>query len=389
MTERLYYTDSYLSYVKARIIDSHPSQNLVYLDRTPFYPSSGGQPHDLGTISGQDVVDVIDEGERVAHRLSGPVEGDNVECQIQWERRYDHMQQHTGQHVLSAVWMELYAIRTLSFHMGAEVSSIELEIKELSNEQLERVEERTNLIAREGRAVSISFEDSSAVNGLRSPTARKGLLRMVTIDGVDRNACGGTHVSSTCEIAPVQLRRTERIRGNMRLEFVCGARAERRTRTDYRIAAELARLNGVSIEDLPGSVGKLRTRLNEADKERSRLVEEIGRLEASVLSSTVIPSQADGMHRVHLEVAAIDDGARSKAQTFASNSRSIALITATAQPGVLIACAPDCGLNVGTILRSALAAAGGRGGGTATFAQGNLSDADTVKALRAQLGFEA
>jgi alanyl-tRNA synthetase len=108
MTERLYYTDSYLSYVKARIVENSRAENIVYLDRTAFYPTSGGQPHDLGTIAGQPVIEVLDEGERIAHRTAGPVDGDTVDCQIDWARRYDHMQQHTGQHILSAVWLELF-----------------------------------------------------------------------------------------------------------------------------------------------------------------------------------------------------------------------------------------------------------------------------------------
>lgn len=386
MTERLYYTDSYLSYVRARVVDADPSSNLVYLDRTAFYPTSGGQPHDLGTISGQAVLEVVDEGDRIAHRTAGPVTGGNVECHIDWERRYDHMQQHTGQHLLSAVWAELFGIPTVSFHMGEDSSTIELATKDLSEDRIEKAEQRANRLAREGRAVSISFDDSSGAIGLRKPTERSGLLRIVTIDGLDRSACGGTHVASIGEVSPIQIRRTEKIRGNTRLEFVCGNRAERRTRRDFRIASELGRLSGVGIDDLPEAVGKLRSRLADADKERMRLAHEIARLEASALYTQTEPG-SDGVRRVFLEVPAIDDGARSKAQAFAAHPKSLVLMTGVEHPGVAIACSPDAGLNAGAILREGLAETGGRGGGTATFAQGNVSDAKLTALLRNKLGF--
>lgn len=386
MTERLYYTDSYLSYVKARVVDADASGSVVYLDRTAFYPTSGGQPHDLGTISGQPVLEVMDEGERIAHRTAGPVKAETVECQIDWERRYDHMQQHTGQHVLSAVWSELFSIPTVSFHMGEESSTIELQTKQLSEEQIQRAEQRANRLVREGRAVSVSFDNSPDPEGLRKPSTRSGPLRIVVIDGLDRSACGGTHVSSIGEVAPILIRRTEKIRGNVRLEFVCGQRAERRARQDYRIAAELSRLNGVGIDDLPESAAKLRIRLAEAEKERLRLSQEIGRLEASVLYANVKPG-ADGVRRVTLEVPAIEDAARSKAQAFAAQPRAIALMTGASHPGVLIACSVDCGLNAGVILRNVMAEAGGRGGGTATLAQGNMADSRVISLLRETLGF--
>ncbi|MCU1294739.1 MAG: alanyl-tRNA synthetase [Bryobacterales bacterium] len=388
MTERLYYTDSYLSYVKARVVDADPAANILYLDRTPFYPTSGGQPHDLGTISGQPVLEVIDEGQRIAHRTAVPVSENMVECQIEWARRYDHMQQHTGQHVLSAVWMELFSIPTKSFHIGAENSTVELGARDLTDEQIERAEQRANQVAREGRLVSVSFDDSQMVTGLRKPSGRDGLLRIVTIDGLDRSACGGTHVGSTAEVVPIQIRRTEKIRGNVRLEFVCGARAERRARQDYRIVAELARLTAVGLDDLPEAVNKLRVRLTEVEKDKVRLSHEVGRLEATILSTETRPSE-DGIRRVALNVLTIDDAARVKAQTFVSHTKSVLLMTSTSQSGVLVACSADSGLNAGAILRDALAQTGGRGGGTATLAQGNVSDPTLTALLEEALGFSS
>src|SRR5215472_6350032 len=127
MTERLYYTDSYLRSFTAQIVDLAGDGRTAYLDRTAFYPTSGGQPFDLGSVAGAAVIDVIDEGERVAHRLASPVEPGAAACEVDWTRRFDHMQQHTGQHLLSAVLEESFGLKTVSFHLGGESSSIDVE----------------------------------------------------------------------------------------------------------------------------------------------------------------------------------------------------------------------------------------------------------------------
>ena len=178
MTQRLYYDDCYLRDFHARVIDSADGGRRVYLDRTAFYPTSGGQPFDLGTIGGAAVREVVDEEERIAHVLESPVTGD-VEARIDWDRRYDHMQQHTGQHLLSAVLIEQFDITTVSFHMGAVTSTIDVDTADLSMARIERAEERCAEIAGEARPVSISYEDSSA--------RRSGLAESV---GAGRRPCG-------------------------------------------------------------------------------------------------------------------------------------------------------------------------------------------------------
>ena len=162
MTERLYYQDCYLREFRAQVVDTADDGRRVYLDRTAFYPTSGGQPFDTGTLGGAMVIDVIDEGDRIAHVLDAPIPAGEVAARIDWARRFDHMQQHTGQHLLSAVWEELFHIPTLSFHMGAESSNIELGAPSLSARQMEQVEERCAEIMREGRAVAIGFDDDAS-----------------------------------------------------------------------------------------------------------------------------------------------------------------------------------------------------------------------------------
>src|SRR4051812_18652406 len=158
-TARSYYEDAYTHAFEARVVDKTEDGRRVYLDKTYFYPTSGGQPHDTGVLSGASVTDVVDEGERIAHVLSEPIESDLVQARIDWNRRFDHMQQHSGQHLLSAVLLEFFGFETLSFHMGAEVSTIELGTKDLAPEQIVRAEERVNEVVRAAVPLLVSFED--------------------------------------------------------------------------------------------------------------------------------------------------------------------------------------------------------------------------------------
>jgi alanyl-tRNA synthetase len=329
------------------------------------------------------VLDVQDEDGRIAHVLTTPIEAEQVEGTIDWPRRYDHMQQHTGQHLLSAVLVELFGFQTVSFHMGSEVSTIELRTGDFTEWQAEQAEERANQLVREARPVRIEFESADAVEGLRKPSQRSGKLRIVEIEGVDRSACGGTHVRSTAEAGPIQIRRQEKLRGNIRIEFVCGERAVRRARQDFRIALELARQAAAPIDTLPEHYGNLRQRLIEAEKERQRLAIELAKQEGAALYAET-PAGPDGLHRRVLEMPGIDESARAKAQAFTAQGRGLLLVIGTEQNNVLLACSADSGLNAGAGLKQVLSATGGRGGGSATLAQGTLPE-DGIAMLKKQL----
>ena len=382
MTERLYYTDCYLQKFRARVVEASHDGCRVYLDRSAFYPASGGQPHDLGFVEGQPVVEVVDEEDRIAHVVASPVLSSLVDCAVDWPRRYDHMQQHTGQHLLSAVWRELFGFPTLSFHMGGEVSTIELGAGELRDSQIDAAEARANAIVREARPVTIGFTEAEAVEGLRKPSAREGTIRIVEIEGLDRSACGGTHVRSTAGTGPIQMRRVEKIRGNIRIEFVCGERALRRAKADYRICSELSRVAGASVDALPEAVSSLRSRLTAAEKEKQRLESEVARFEGVALYRQ-IDASLDGIRRIRLEVPIINDAVRAKLQAFAGQGRALAIAVGPA--GVLIACSENSGFNAGAIVKAALP----RGGGSATLAQASLPDLSFVVQLEEALGFGA
>jgi len=237
MTSRLYYTDSYVTAFDALITDVSRDGQRVYLDRSAFYPTSGGQPFDVGSLGGATVADVVDEADRVAHVLAAPLTGhgvgDAVRGEVDWRRRFDHMQQHTGQHLLSAVFDDLFGYQTVSVHFGADRSSLDLDVGTIDTGRLGMAERRANEIVWENRPVAVSFEDAATATGLRKPPPREGRLRIVTIDALDRSACGGTHVRATGEIGAITLRGTERVRKQTRVEFLCGARVIRRARADF------------------------------------------------------------------------------------------------------------------------------------------------------------
>ena len=253
MTERLYYLDSYCRSFRGQVVEASEDGLTVYLDRTAFYPASGGQPADAGSIAGRAVLDVVDEGERIAHRLSAPLAIGEADCAVDWQRRFDHMQQHSGQHLLSAVFEELFSLHTVSFHLGADSSTIDLDGGTVEPRTVLEAERRANQVVFENRPLAVQFEDAAAASDLRKASEREGTLRIVSIQDLDRSACGGTHVRSTGEIGPILIRKIEKVRETTRVEFVCGGRAVRRARADFEALTAAAQLFSVSVDDLPAA----------------------------------------------------------------------------------------------------------------------------------------
>jgi alanyl-tRNA synthetase len=382
MTERLYYSDCYLREFPARVVEISDDGRRVFLDRTAFYPTSGGQPFDIGTLGGIAVREVLDEGDRVAHLLDAPLATGEVTGEIDWTRRFDHMQQHTGQHLLSAVFEELFAISTVSFHMGSVLSTIDISAAALEAKQVERVEERCAEIVAEARPVMITFEDASRDLGLRKASERTGTLRIVSIEGLDRSACGGTHLRSTAEIGPLQIRKLEKIRGTMRVEFVCGLRALRAARSDFRLLSELSRTLSAPFDDVPELVAAQIEKAKALEKASLRLSTELAKREGGELHHATAPGE-DGIRRV-VQKGVIDDAVRARAQAFIAGGKAVFLAVSEDPPSVLLAASADSGLHAGNRVKEAVAAAGGRGGGNQTLAQGSVPAA-ALKDLVASL----
>ncbi len=376
MTERIYYNDSYRRLFRARIEEVSPDGRAVYLNQTAFYPSSGGQPFDIGMLGGARVVDVVDEGERIAHIVEGAagVPSEDVEGAIDWDRRFDHMQQHTGQHLLSATFVDVLGAATLSFHLGDTVSTIELNIPALDAEAAARVERRTNERVMEAHPVTVAFRDASDDLGLRKATERTGMVRLVEIEGLDRSACGGTHVRSTAEIGCVLLRRQEKIRGRVRIEFVCGYRALKAAGEDFATLSEAARVLAMPAREVPAGALALKQRLEEAEKARRKLAGEFATARG-LRAWEETPASKDGKKRRVVRAAAIDDEVRAEATAFTSRPGALYLALCEAPSAVLLAVSEDVRPAAGERVKQALAELGGRGGGSARMAQASLSDA--------------
>ncbi len=376
MTERLYYHDSYLSEFRARVVDASPDRQRIYLDRTAFYPTSGGQPFDTGQLDGRTVIEVIDEGDRIAHVLSEGLTASEVEGHINLSRRFDHMQQHTGQHLLSAVLLEMFGAPTVSFHLGAESSTIDV-TGAPEPAQLREAERRANQIVFENRPVTISFQHSSEDLGLRKPTEREGEVRIISIQDLDRSACGGTHVRTTGEIGPILLRKLDRIRGNLRIEFLCGGRAIARARADFDALSEIARIFSAPLDDAPAMVEAQREKLQESDRVRRRLAGELAEASGRALFAETEPGP-DGTRRVLRRAETLAEELRTEAQSFTSAGTAIFLAVAENPPTILLAASKNSGIHAGELLKRALAEAGGRGGGNAVLAQGSLPSKDAL-----------
>src|SRR5437016_1742848 len=229
-TERLYYNDPYLLEFDANIIETRPVGDRlgIILDKTAFYPTSGGQPNDLGTINGLPLVDCLEDeaSGNIIHVIEGTITGSSVHGRIDPARRADHMQQHSGQHLLSQAFVELFNWPTVSFHLGTVSCTIDLPVDSVSREQAEAAEELANRIVRENRSVAVRYvaPEKIAEAGLRKPTERSGDIRVIDIAGYDRSACGGTHVRITGEIGPILITGIERAKKQTRVEFICGKR---------------------------------------------------------------------------------------------------------------------------------------------------------------------
>jgi alanyl-tRNA synthetase len=367
--ERLYYTDSYLRQFAARVTRREGSR--IYLDRTAFYPTSGGQPCDTGLIAGVPVTEVIDEDTDIAHVTAAPVPEDEVHGSIDWRRRFDHMQQHTGQHLLSAVFIEMYGIPTISFHLGQQSSTIDLDTQTLSLEQVRTVEARANQTVVENRSVTAAIEENPA--DLRRPSERPGALRVVSILDLDRSACGGTHVRATGEIGPILIRRLEKIRNSVRAEFLCGMRAVLRARQDYDALSRIAQTFSATLDDAPGLVVVQREALDLSEKTCRKLGEEVNRYRGKELYDGATPD-ASGVRRVLWRTPARLEDLRALAQSFTAHPKAVFVGVVEDPPSVLLAASADSMIDAGRLLKEKLTAAGGRGGGSARLAQGSLPD---------------
>src|SRR5712691_1207639 len=275
MTERLYRSDPYLLDFQARVVARREDEGrpAVVLDRTAFYAESGGQPWDLGTLGGASVVAVIEKGDEIIHVLDRPLEeGADVRGRVDEARRRDHRQQHHGQHLLSRAFVDLHRASTVSFHLGRDVSTIDLD-RETGEAAVRAAESRANEVVWEGRAVTVRVVSraEAAAAGVKVPDEAGDAVRLVEAAGFDLQACGGTHPRSTSEVGVVLVLDHGRYKGGSRVRFVCGHRAVEAFRRRTVLLTELATVLSSSLEDLPATARRAVETLAEGERQRRDL----------------------------------------------------------------------------------------------------------------------
>jgi len=396
MTDRLYYSDPHCRKFDATIlgVEGRDGRTLVRLDRSSFYPTSGGQPFDTGTLGTLRVVDVFDEDDGgIAHVVeiaggTGPVDpagpegpalqlavGKTIHGSIDWTRRFDHMQQHTGQHVLSAAFDRMFGVRTVSFHLGAQASTIDL-AREMTPREIAAAEDEANRIVWEDRPVTIRFTTAEEASRLplRKESIRDGTLRLIDVEGFDLSACGGTHVARTGAIGIIAVAAWERFKGGLRLEFLCGGRTLGGFRLLRDTIAASVRLLSVSVGELPTSIERLQADTKVQKREAVAFEAELARYRAEDLAVAAEPT-AQG----RLVLRALDAGANQLkvlASAVASRPGYIVVLVSTTRPAlVVVARSQDVAVLSNELVAALTGKFGGRGGGTADLAQGGGLDA--------------
>lgn len=375
-TERLYYLDSYLTEFTARVQDvrpgTRPGDSEVTLDRTAFYPEGGGQPSDLGTLAGAPVAGVVERDGEVVHIVQGDAGNGEVVGQVNWPRRFDFMQQHSGQHVLSQAFSRLLRAETVSFHMGTDSSTIDLAIPSLSAEQTQAVEEAANQVVFDDRSILVHLLDPSDLErfDLRKGTARTEQIRVVEVGQFDSIPCGGTHTRSTGEIGLIKVTRWERRGGNTRVEFLCGGRALRDYRMKNETVVELAAGLSVRDVDVREAVDRLMREASESRRQAEQLRNRLLDHEAGALETRAVP-----VGPAMVVAALLEEGGPEQVRHLAGRLTSVpsrvALLAASGDRCYLaFARSEDLSVDVSALLRQASAPYGGRGGGRPNLAQG-------------------
>ena len=391
MTNRLYYTDAYLQEFDASVLEvvDLGDRRAAVLDRTAFYPTSGGQPFDTGSLGAVHVTDVIDrEDLTVLHVIDGALDTGEVHGRIDWDRRFEHMQQHTGQHVLSAAFDRVCHARTESFHLGTDVSTIDLG-RELTAAEIAAAEMEANKVVWEDREVTVRFADEreAAALPLRKESRRSGVLRLVEVAGFDLSACGGTHVARTGAIGNIVIGSTERFRGGSRIEFRCGIRALRGYRALKQSMSAAGRLLSTSSDDVPQAIERLQSESKTGRAQIKDLQERLAGHEAAAMAARARSS--GGISHVIEHVEGWDmQGLKAIALAIAERPGHLAVLLGGAPASIVAARASDVSADAAAIVRQVAAKFGGKGGGKPDIAQGgglNAPPADIVQFVAGEL----
>lgn len=383
-TRRLYYDDSYQRDFSAQVLSCEPEAHgatpawNVVLDCTALYPTSGGQPHDLGKLGDANVLDVRDEGEDVVHVVDRELPLGTVQGCVDWARRFDHMQEHTGQHLLSAMFQERYGRPTVSFHLGNDFCTIDLRGPEPTEEILEGAERAANQVISENRPINVRYgtAEQFAEMGVRKEVQRAGILRAIEIEGADLQPCGGTHVKSTAQIGIILVRDCTKMRQDWRVEFVCGRRAARVSRHDFELLHRAAQELGCAPEDVPASVQRAISERDSNFKIAKSLLQRVAEADAA---AALRSAKVEG-NGIRVIAQVFGEGNQpeylsSFATEIAKSDKAVALLGLSAEGNLLFAQHPAAGKDMSALLKQVFAQFAGKGGGTRDFARGKLNDA--------------
>jgi alanyl-tRNA synthetase len=387
-TRRLYYDDSYQRDFTAQVLSCEPEMHQitpawgVLLDGTALYPTSGGQPHDLGKLGEANVLDVRDEDEEVIHVVDRQVPLGSVAGCVDWVRRFDHMQQHTGQHLLSAMFHERYGRPTVSFHLGSDLCTIDLRGPEPTEEILEGAERAANQVISEDRSITVRYGTAPefAERGVRKDVQRSGVLRAIEIEGVDLQPCGGTHVKSAAQIGIILVRRCTKMRQDWRVEFVCGRRAARVARHDFQLLHRTAEELAAAPDDVPAAVQRAISERDGHFKALKSVWQRLAESDAAAALNATKP-EASGLRVIartfdessHLEYL------NHLATQLAKAEKTVALLGRSECGHLIFAQHPAAGQDMAALLKQVLAQFAGKGGGTRDFARGRLADASQAE----------
>ncbi len=390
MTERLYYSDSYCTTFSARVVECLFLNGplWVVLDRTAFYPTGGGQPHDTGTLNGVPVVDVVEreEDQVPVHGLSAPEAesplqpGDQVRGVVDWSRRFDHMQQHSGQHLLSQAFVQTAGADTVGFHLSNDYSTIDLNRDTLSEDDIARAEAQANQIIFADRPVVARLVEPEAAALLplrKTPPAREA-LRIVQVEGFDWSACGGTHVARTGEIGLIKVIRSERRGSETRITFLCGHRAVTHYHMLNALTRDLAKHLSVGVEELPEAVDRLQGEARTARKAWDSLRQELVDYEASALAANAQMAGPVSVVRQVFEARDVGE-VRQLAARIASRPGHVSLLGVKgAKAHLIFARSADLGYDMRSLLQASCRLVGGGGGGSSELAQGGGAHPDRI-----------
>ncbi len=382
MSNRLYFNSPYLQEFSARIVDitEIDSGFKIQLDQTAFYPTSGGQPHDTGWINGIHVKDVLEDEKDIWHIVESKPKTDEIIGQIDWSRRYDHMQQHTGQHILSKAFFEDISTNTIGFQMGSEYSTIDLDIPSLTQTEIQKVEISANRIVWENHPVIIHYitKDDVAEIPFRKPPQVDGIIRVIWIVGVDVSACGGTHVNTTGEIGLIKISDFERYKGNTRLYFVCGNRALKDYQNIHNNILQVCKDLSINKDELPQAISRMKNEIISTAKALKASRKEIMEIEADKLWENT--GVIDGVKYIYdyLENRQYEDLIMA-VNRLRSYPKTVCLLGIKEGDKLRIVCSRSKDkddINAGKIIKSVVALLGGKGGGTTEIAHGGASMAN-------------